>query len=126
LLNLNATVDANNFNILLENYGLNNFQHRLFISMAAFIYNIVNIEQAPQFLRDQIGINFNMDKGDYNLRNKFQVNKPLKIHNHYGEATFVYFCSKFINNIIPKDLKNNFVTFRKLPFCKIMSNISKV
>ena len=33
----------NNFNVLLENYGLNNFQHRLFIRMATFIHNIVNI-----------------------------------------------------------------------------------
>ncbi len=49
------------------------------------------------------------------------------------DATFVYFCSKFINNFILEDLKNNFYTFRKLlynnwnsHFCKIMSNISKV
>jgi hypothetical protein len=44
LLNLNATVDSNNFNVLLENYGLINFQHRLFIRMATFIHNIVNID----------------------------------------------------------------------------------
>ena len=36
LLNLNASVDSNNFNVLLENYGLNIFQHRLFIRMATF------------------------------------------------------------------------------------------
>jgi len=54
LLNLNATVDSNNFNVLLENYGLNNFQHRLFIRMATFIHNIVNIDQAPKLLKDQI------------------------------------------------------------------------
>jgi hypothetical protein len=92
LLNLNATVDANNFNILLENYGLNNFQHRLFIRMATFIHNIVNIEQSPKLLKDQIRMNVNIKKGGYNLRNKFQVNQPLRIHNLYGEDTFVYFC----------------------------------
>ena len=47
---LNASVDANNFNTLLENYGLNNFQHRFFIRMATFLHNIVNIEQAPNNL----------------------------------------------------------------------------
>jgi hypothetical protein len=52
---LNATVDSSNFNVLLENYGLNNFQHRLFIRMAFFIHNIVNccIDQAPKLLKDQ-------------------------------------------------------------------------
>jgi hypothetical protein len=99
-LNLKATVDANNFNKLLENYGLSNFQHRLFIRMDTFLHNIVNIEQAPKLLKNQIRMNDNI--GGHNQRNKFQVNQPLRIHNHYGEATFVYFCSKFIN------LKNSF------------------
>jgi hypothetical protein len=84
LLNLNATVDANNFNKLLENYGLNNFQHRLFIRMTTFLHNIVNIEQAPKLLKDQIRMNVNINKGGHNLSNKFQVNQPLRIHNHYG------------------------------------------
>ena len=63
-------------------------------------------------LKDQIRMNVN--KSGYNLRNKFQVNQPLRIHNHYGEAIFVYFCSKFIINFILEDLKNNFYTYRKL------------
>jgi len=54
--NLNASVDANNFNTLL--------QHRFFIRMATFLHNIVNIEQAPKILKDQIrmNVNVNMDK----------------------------------------------------------------
>jgi hypothetical protein len=125
LLNLNATVDANNFNTLLENYALNNFQHRLFIRMATFLHNIVNIEQAPKLLKDQIRMNVNIDKGGYNLRNKFQMNQPLRIHNHYGEATFVYFCTKFINNLILEYLKNNFYTFRKLLFNNLNNHFVK-
>ncbi len=70
-LNLNVTVDSNNFNVLLENYGLNNFQHRLFFRMATFIHNIVNIDQAPKLLKDQIKMNLLVHKGGYNLRNKF-------------------------------------------------------
>ena len=86
MLNLNATtVDANNFKTLIENYGFNNFfQHRFFIRMANFLHNIVNIEQAPKFLKDQIRMYVNIDKGGYNLRNKIQMNQPLRIHSHYG------------------------------------------
>jgi len=76
--------------------------------MATFLHKIVNIEQAPKLLKDQIRMNVNIDKGGYNLRNKFQINQPLRIHNHYSEATFVYSCSKLINNFILEDLENNF------------------
>jgi hypothetical protein len=126
LLNLNATVDSNNFNVLLENYGLNNFQHRLFIRMATFIHNIVNIDQAPKLLKDQIKMNLIVDKGGYNLRNKFQVNQPLRIYNHYGESTFIYFYSKFINNFILNDLKINFYTFKKLLYNNLNNHFVKL
>jgi hypothetical protein len=59
--------------------------------MANFLNNIVNIEQAPKLLKDQIRMNVNIDKGSYNLRNKFQMNQPLGIHNHYGESVGVGF-----------------------------------
>jgi hypothetical protein len=72
--------------------------------MANFLHNIVDIEQATRLLKDQIRMNVNIGKSGYNLRNKFQMNQSLRIHNHYGEATFVYFCSKFINNFILEDL----------------------
>jgi hypothetical protein len=88
LLNLNATLDANNFNTLLENYGLNNFQHRFFIRMATFLHNIVNIEQAHKLLKDQIRMNVNIDKDGYNLRNKFQMNRPLRIHKNNKKNMF--------------------------------------
>ena len=68
-------------------------------------------EQAPKLLKDQIRMNVNINKGAYNLRNKFQVNQPLRIHNLYGEATFVYFCSKFINSFILEDLSQIFSKF---------------
>ncbi len=108
---------------LLENY---NFQHRFFIRMATFLHNIVNIEQAPKLLKDQIRMNVNIDKGGYNLRNKSQMNQSLRIHNHYGEATFVYFCPKFINNFILEDLKNNFFTFTKLLYNNLNNHFGKI
>jgi len=118
--------NSNNFNVLLENYGLNNFQHRLFIRMATFIHNIVNIDQAPKLLKDQIKMNLIVHKGGYNLRNKFQVNQPLRIYNHYGESTFVYFYSKFINNFILNDLKINFYTFKKLLYNNLNNHFVKL
>jgi hypothetical protein len=65
-------------------------------------------------------MNFMVYKGGYNLRNKFQVNQPLRIHNHYGESTFVYFYSKF--NV----LKINFYTFRKLLCNNLNSHFVKL
>ncbi len=62
----------------------------------------------------------------YNLWNKFQMNQPLRIHNHYGEATFVYFCSEFINNFIFEDLKNNFYTFRKILYNILNNHFVKI
>jgi hypothetical protein len=47
--------------------------------MATFIHNILNIDQAPKLLKDQIKMNLIVHKGGYNLRNKFQVNQPLRI-----------------------------------------------
>ncbi len=43
--------------------------------MATFVYNIVNVEQAPKLLKEQLILNVNINKGGYNLRNKFQINE---------------------------------------------------
>ena len=49
---LKSKNDANNFNNLLENYGLLNFQHRLVFRMANFVHNnVINIDQAPKLLK---------------------------------------------------------------------------
>jgi hypothetical protein len=113
-------------NSILEKYGLNNFQHRLLIRMATFVYNIVNVEQAPKLLKEQLILNVNINKGGYNLRNKFQINQSLKINNHYGEATFVYIYSKFINNIILNDLTLHFYSFKKLLYNNLKFHFIKL
>jgi hypothetical protein len=83
--------------------------------------------QAPKLLKDQIKINVNVNKGGYNLRNKFQVNQPLRIHNHYGEATLFTYIQKFINdNFILEDLKNNFYTFKKLSYNNLNNHFEKL
>ena len=74
-------------------------------------YIAIYVEQAPKLLKEQLILNVSINKGGYSLRNKFQINQSLKINNHYGEATFVYIYSKFINNIILNDLTKIFPKF---------------
>ena len=45
--------------------------------MATFVHNTVNIKQAPKLFKEQIVKSVNI--------NKFQMNEPLRIYNHYGE-----------------------------------------
>ena len=47
----------------------------------------------------------------YDLRNKNMIKQPLRIRNHYGEATFSVFFSKLINFLLLTDLNCNFNTF---------------
>jgi hypothetical protein len=84
--------------------------------MATFVHNIIGIDQAPKLLKEQLTLNSNINKGGYNLR----------INNHYGEATFVYFYSKFFNNLILEDLKTNFYKhFKKLLFNNLNNHFIK-
>ena len=46
--------------------------------MATFVYDIINVEQAPKLLKEQLILNVNIKKGGYNLRNKFQINQSLR------------------------------------------------
>ena len=64
--------------MIWSKFGLNNFQHRLLIRMATFVYDIINVEQAPKLLKEQLILNVNIKKGGYNLRNKFQINQSLR------------------------------------------------
>jgi hypothetical protein len=66
---------------------LKSTEHRLLIRMATFVHNIVNIEQASKFLKEKLVMNVKINKGGHNLKIKFQMNQPLRICNHYGEAT---------------------------------------
>jgi hypothetical protein len=72
------------------------------------------LNKRQKLLKEKLILNENINKGGYSLRNKFQINQSLKINNHYGEATFVYIYSKFINNIILNDLTLHFYSFKKL------------
>ena len=93
--------DPNEFNIMLDNFGLNNFQHRLFLRAATLAHNIVNKENAPQLIKEQIVPNKEVQK-NYNLRNVDQIKQHLALKNHYGESIFIFI--KLINNFLLYEL----------------------
>jgi hypothetical protein len=39
------------------------------------VHNIVNIDQAPKLLKEQIVMNVTINKGGHNLSNKFQMRR---------------------------------------------------
>jgi hypothetical protein len=111
--------DMNQYNNKLEKYGLNNFIHRIISRLSDFIHKIINKENSPELLKSQLILNSNIEKG-HQLRNKNQFSISLQLKNHFGEATFNCFFTKFINNIILKDLYINFNFFKK----RIYNNIN--
>ena len=103
---INSSEDFNKWNTLLEQYGLNGFQHRLIISS-----NLANC-----FI-----LNNDLNKS-YNLRNLLELKIPDKgKYNDYGEDTFEYFFSKFINVVINEIIHFRFGKYKK--YIKENSNI---
>jgi hypothetical protein len=54
--------DLNEFNILLESYVLNNFQHRLFFRVSALVHGILNNITSPKMLKEQLIFNKQLPK----------------------------------------------------------------
>jgi hypothetical protein len=95
--------DFNKWNTLLENYGLNAFQHRLIIRISTYIHKILNIENSPKNLKNTFTTNEELNK-HYDLRNLQDLTIPsIGIFNDHGKETFEYFFSQFINKTL-KDL----------------------
>lgn len=113
------TNDRNDFNNKLEKYGLNNLQHRIIIRLSSFIHKIVNNDEAPQLLKNELTTNETHNKG-YALRNNKHFSQSLQLKNHYGEATFNFVFVKLINNCFLNDLYINFSLFNK----RIFNNIN--
>ena len=55
-----------------------------------------------------------------NLRNNNEIRQAIQLYNHYGESTFTYFFSNFINVLILNDLVCNF----KFSCKRISNNIN--
>ena len=111
-MNLNfsssSPTDFNYINNQLEKFGLNSYQHRIFIRLMTFCHKLFTNEFVPANLKNI----FVENNFPYNLRNSY-VNTyvvPNKGNlNNYGEKTFHYFFSKFINTFCKNNLKNDFL-----------------
>ena len=118
---INSSEDFNKWNTLLEQYGLNGFQHRLIIRLATYIQKIFCYSNSPSNLANCFILNNDLNKS-YNLRNLLELKIPDKgKYNDYGEDTFEYFFSKFINLVINEIIHFRFGKYKK--YIKENSNI---
>ena len=121
LLNLRFdSCDFNSLNNLLEKYGLFAFQHRALERMLSFSYKVLNFENSPTQLKEQLVTN-NSRKIEYNLRNKSDFMVPCS-KTKSGENTFGYVYSKLANNFIVNRLVLKFNTFK----LSIFNNINLI
>ena len=116
--------NPNEFNNLLEKYGLNNFQHRFILRASTLAHNIVNKANSPKTLKEKLVFNKDIDKG-YTLRNENQIKQVIKLKNHYGESTFEYIYCKLINNLLLNDIKTDIKLFTNRIFNNINLHFEK-
>ena len=116
--------DFNYINNQLEKLGLNSFQHRIFIRLMTFSYKLFSSEFVPLNLKNLFVENTYFP---YNLRNcianTFIV--PVKgILNNYGDKTFHYFFSIFINTFCKNNQFNDFLIPFKLFKTRTINNVN--
>ena len=110
---VNYPNDFNTINNNLEILGLYAFQHRLIIKLCCFSYKILKNPESPLPLKTQLIVNESLNK-PYNLRNSNKFYTPGSLgFNSFGELTFSFFFSKFINSFTLKDLDLNLSLFRQ-------------
>ena len=107
--------DFNKWNNQLLNYNLNSFQHRILLRLSTFVYKILHENNSPLNLSCQFVFNYTLDK-KYSLRNLNHLHIPaIGTCNEYGIKQFIYFFSKFINEImIIENLELNFQIFKSI------------
>ena len=92
----------------MENFKLFSFEYRIFLRLSYFIHNIFNLTSAPPLLKNILQKKIS----NYALRKNERFLEPL-IRNHYGESTFSYFFTKFLNNLYNTDIILTFLNFKK-------------
>ena len=115
--------DLNIVNGQLKRYGIFNLHHRLVSKLSIFVAKIFYFKNPPNLV-DQLKFNSER-KIPYNLRNQNKLTEPKALRK-YGENTFGYFFSKFINNFLINQF-NNFTClndFKSFVF-KNLDNIVK-
>lgn len=109
---INQLSDFNNFNNMLESYKLSNFQHRILERLCVFIYKILSDPMSPLDLKIQFEKKSNVfPRYDLRKSNNFIIPSKGKF-NDFGERTFSYFYSKFVNHLLIDDLSLSEATFK--------------
>jgi len=92
-------------------FGLFSFEYRVLLKLDVFLFGILNSEFSPPCLKELL-IRKSVTHS-YKTRCTDIFILP-KINNHYGEATFSYFFSKFANLIFTNHFITNPKKYRKL------------
>ena len=104
LFKFKVSIDPTETNNNLEKLGLNTFQNIIILKLSLFIHKIHNEINSPLNLKCQIILT--NDVLNYNLRSNIKYSITQTKISHYGELTFNYFTSKFLNEFIDEiDLK---------------------
>jgi hypothetical protein len=104
--------DYNGFHIMLKQFNLECFQHRIIGRISSFIHKIFNLKQSPSNLKSLFIRNYSVKETSIELRNKKHFYVPSKgKFNNFNENTFLYFYSKFINAFLLQDLKLSYSLF---------------
>lgn len=105
-------MNISTINDYLFKYNLFSFQHRVVYRLLLFIHKVMNGKHKPINLCNLLKSNTDRNL-KYNLRNSNELATPT-LQNSYGELTFTYFFTKFINKICVYEISLDFITFKKL------------
>ena len=118
-LKLSDTSNFNTINNELELLNLQSLQHRILHKLFTFIHKIIYFDDSPQFLKTRLVFNTSLNK-NYLLRNETLLALPMLSYlNNYGERTFEYFFSIFINELCTNNLFLPFNLFKNSTFNNI-------
>jgi hypothetical protein len=108
-----SPIDFNNVNNILEKMGLNALQHRIFIRLMNFSHKIYTGEFVPVNLRNKLTIKSTNQSYSLRSNDKMELAIPIISYlNNYGERTFEFFFSNFINKFCLNDLSIPFKLFK--------------
>ena len=88
---------------MLMKFGLSSFEYRVFSRLAMFLRKLTYLEEDSCNLMDQLKLKLDTR---YNTRSSERFIVP-KMHNHYGDASFAYFYTRFANLILSDNVSHN-------------------
>ena len=105
--------DFNLWNNHLPFYNLTSFQHRTILRLQTYIYKLLHFSDSPRNLCNIFIRNSTLNK-KYSLRNSNKFFVPsIGYYNDNGSKQFLYFFSKFVNEIMKiEDFDLNFEFFK--------------